>query len=166
MFVCSLLNFVVVFTCWQHIFPAFDLHDVHLPSFKIFKSFLTLPFSIQCVPIISWMVLFHLNAVIGSFLKIYLKNSFICKKFQYFLMVLVISGRNWFYVITRDILSDFWRVSFSVIRSILLSSLIFSRCSLINDGRYPCFTKLFFVSLRLLFKSTWFKLNSDGLTVT
>ena len=68
--VYCLLNVVVVFTCLQHVFTAFDLHVVHLPSFKVFKSFLTLPFSIQCVPIISLMFLLRLNAVIGSFLKI------------------------------------------------------------------------------------------------
>ena len=62
--VCWLMNLVLVFTFLQHIFPAFDLYSLHLPSFKAFKSFLALPFSIQCVRIISWMVLFPLNAVI------------------------------------------------------------------------------------------------------
>ena len=118
------------------------------------KSFLTLPCSIQCVPIVFWMFLFRLNAVIGSFLKISLKFSFICKTIQFFLMVLVIFDRNRLYVITKGILSDFCRVSFSVIKSILLSRLILSRCSLINDGWDPYFTNLFFISLRLLFKST------------
>ena len=150
LFVGWFLNIVVVFTCLQHIFQAFDVHGVHLPSFKAFKFFLTLLFSIECVPIIFWMVLFRLNAVIGSFLKIALRFLFICKIFQFFLMVLIIFGRNQLYVITRGILSDFFRLSFSVIRSIKLSRLILSRCSLINDGWYPCFLKLFFISLKLL----------------
>ena len=145
MFVCWLLNVLVVFNCLQHIFPTFDLHGVHLSSFKGFKSFLILPLSTQCVPIISWMFLFRLNALTGSFFKISLKFSFICKIFQFFLMVLVIFGRNRLYVIKRGILFDFCRVSLSVMRSILLSRLVIWRCSLINDGW-------------LLFKSTWFEL--------
>ena len=153
-FVCWLLNVVVVFTCLKHIFPAFDLQGIHWISFK---SFLTLPCSIQCIPNIR-IFLFHLNAVLGSFLKISLKFSFVCKIFQFFLIVLIIIGRNQLYIITRGILSDFFRVSFSAIRSILLSRLILSRFPLINNGSYPCFTRLFFISLRLLFKSTWFEL--------
>ena len=66
------------------------------------------------------------------FENFFVKFSFICKIFQYFLMVLVIFGRNRLHVITRGILSDFCRVSFSVARSILLNRLILSRCSLIN----------------------------------
>ena len=116
-FFCWLLNLVVVFTCLQHIFPAFDLHGVHLPSFKVFRFLLTLPFSIQCLPIISWIFLFRLNAVIGSFLKISLRFLFICKIFQFFQMVLVIFDRNRLYVITRGVLPDFF-ASFAVIRSI------------------------------------------------
>ena len=72
LFVCWLSNVVVVFICLQQIFPAFDLLGVHLPSFKVSKSFLTLPFSLQCVPVISWMFLFRLNTAIRSFLKIYI----------------------------------------------------------------------------------------------
>ena len=116
--------------CSFHLFAtyisSFDMHGVHLPSVKVFICFLTLPFSVKCVSIISWMFLFRLSAVIGSFLKISLKFSFICKVFQFFLMSLVIFGRNRFYVITRDILFDFCRVSFSVISLILLSRLILS----------------------------------------
>ena len=117
-----MFNVVVVFTYLQHIFPAFGLHGVHLPSFKVFKYFLTLPCSIQCVPIISWMFLFRLNAAIGSFLKISLTLLFICKIFQFFLMVLVIFGRYRIYINTRGILCDFSGVYFSVIRSVLLNS--------------------------------------------
>ena len=157
LFVCYLLNVVIVFTCLEHIFPAFDLHGVHLPSFKVFKSFLILPFSIQYIRIIPWMFLFRFNDSIGSFLKISLKFLFIY--FQFFLMVLVIFGRNMLYVITRGILSDFCCVCFTVTRSILLSRPIFSRCSLINDEWYPCFAKLFFISMKLLYKSTWFELT-------
>ena len=105
-----LLSLVVVFTCLQHIFPAFDLHGVHLPSFKVFRFLLTLPFSIQCLPIISWIFLFCLNAVIGSFLKISLRFLFIFKIFQFFQRVLVIFDRNRLYVITRGILSDYFCV--------------------------------------------------------
>ena len=108
LFVCWLLNVVVVFTCLQHTFPAFDLHSVQLPSFKVFKSFLILPLSIQCVPIISWMLLFCLNAVIGSFLKIFLRFLFTRKIFQFFVMVLVIFCRNQLYIIKRGILSDLY----------------------------------------------------------
>ena len=117
-FVCWLLNIVVVFTCLQHIIPTFELHGVHLPSFEIFKFNLTLAFSSQCVPRISWMFLFPLNAVVGSFLKISLSFWFTCKTFQFLLMVWVIFGRNRLYVITRGILSDFFHVPFSKIRSI------------------------------------------------
>ena len=92
--VCWISNVVVDIPCLQHSFLAFDLYVVHLPYFKVFKSFLTLPFSIQCVPIIYSMFMFHLNADIGSFLKISLKFSFICKIFQFFLMVSVVFGRN------------------------------------------------------------------------
>ena len=114
--VCWLLNIAVVFTFSQHIFPVFALHGVHLPSFKDFKSLLTLLFSIQYVSIISEMFLFRLNAVIGSFSKIYLRFSFICKVFQFFVIVLVIFGRNRLHVITRSVLSDFFRVSFSIMK--------------------------------------------------
>ena len=123
-----LFNVAVVFTYLQHIFPAFDLNGVHLPSFKVFKSFLTFPLGIQCVPIISCMFLFRLDAATGSILKISLRFLFICKMFQFFLMVLVIIGRNRLYVITRGICLIFFCLSFSVIRSILLSRLILSRC--------------------------------------
>ena len=84
----------------------------------------------------------------------FLKLSFNYTIFQFFLMVFMIFGRNRLYIITRSILPDFFRMTFFVIRSILLSRLILSRCSFINDGWYPCFMKLFFISLRLLFKST------------
>ena len=87
---------------------SFWLHSVHLASFKVFKSFLILPFFIQCFPIISCMFLFSLNAAIGSFLKIYLRFLFTCKIFQFFLMVLVIFSRNQLYVITRGILYDLY----------------------------------------------------------
>ena len=107
LFVCWLLNVVVVFICLQNTFPAFDLHSVHLPSFKVFKSFLTLSFFIQCVPIISWIFLFCLNAVIGSFLKIYWRFSFTCKIFQFFLMVLAIFCRILF--IEPYILLQSWK---------------------------------------------------------
>ena len=82
---------------------------------------MTLLFSIQCVPIFFWMWLFFLNAVVGlnAVLKIHLKFSFICKIFQWFLMVLVIFGRNLLYVITSGILW-FLTCVFSVTRSILL----------------------------------------------
>ena len=69
LFVCWLLNVAIVFTCLRDIFPGFDLHGVHLPYFKVFISFLTLPFSIQCVQITSWMFSFLLNAVIVFFFK-------------------------------------------------------------------------------------------------
>ena len=105
-----------------------------------------------------WKVLFCLNDVIDIFLKISLKFLSICKIFLFFLMVLVTLGRNWLYVIMIGILSDFCCVSFSIIRSILLSRLFLLRCLLINDELYPCFTKLFFISLKLLLKSTWFEL--------
>ena len=54
------------------------------------------------------MFLFHLNAVVGSFLKISLRLSITCKIFKFFLMVLVVFVRNQLYVITRGILSDFF----------------------------------------------------------
>ena len=126
LFVCCLLNIVIVLTCLQHTFLAFDLHGVGLPSFNVFKFFLTLLFSIQCVPIVSWMFLFRLNAVLLVHFWKFLP--------KFFLMVLVIFCRNHLYVITRGILSDVYGVSFLVIRSILLSRLILLRCSLINDG--------------------------------
>ena len=139
-FICWLLSVVVVFTCLQHIFAAFDLHGVHLPSSEVFKSFLTLRFSIKCVPVISGM---FLNAVIISFLKISLTFLFICKIFQFLLTVFVIFGRNWLYIIRRGILSDFCDVSFSVIRSILLHRLILLGCLLINAKWYACLRSCF-----------------------
>ena len=47
---------------------------------------------------------------------------FVCKMFQFFLMVLVIFSRNRLYVIMGGIWSDFCCVPLSGIRSILLSS--------------------------------------------
>ena len=143
-FLCLLALAVVLFVC--NIYFQLLTFLVCDYLFKVCKSFLTFLFSIQCVQIISWMFLFRVNGVITSFLKISLTFSLICK---IFLMILVMFGRNRLHVSTRSC-----HVSFSVIRSILLSSLILSRCALINDGWYPCFTKLFFISLRLLFKST------------
>ena len=76
------------------------------------KNSLDIFVSFKCtVPIISWMFLFRLNDVV-SFLKIPLKFSFICKIFQFFLMILVILGRNRLYVIMWDVLSDFCSVFF------------------------------------------------------
>ena len=115
-------------------FPVFVLHSLHLPSLKVHKFFLNLLFSTQCVTIISWMFFFfHLNVAIGSFLKIYLKFLFMCKTFSFFLIILIIFGRNWLYVIMKGIMFDFSCVSFPIIRSILLS-IYPPRCSLINDG--------------------------------
>ena len=106
-------------------FPVFVLHSVHLPSFKVFKFFLILLFSTQCVTIISWVFFFfHLNVAIGSFLKIYLKFLFMCKTFPFFLIILIIFGRNQLYVIMKGIMFDFSCVSFPIIRSILLSRFI------------------------------------------
>ena len=59
-------------------------------------------------PITSWMFLFRLNAVIGSFLKISLRILITCKIFQFFLMVLVVFVRNQLHVITRGVLFDFF----------------------------------------------------------
>ena len=55
-------------------------------------------------------------------------------------------GKNWLnrlYVITRGYLSDFCRVSLSVIMLILLSRLIISIYSLINDELYPVLRSYF-----------------------
>ena len=40
----------------------------------------------------------------------------------------------------------------------LFSKSTFLRCSLINDRWYPCFTKLSFICLKLIFKFTWVEL--------
>ena len=90
---------------------------------------------------------------------------------QFFLMALVIFGRNWFHVITKGILSDICRLSFFLIRSILLSRLSLPRCGLINDQWYPvlwiCFSFPWAYFLNLLdlnlFVSFWWfdcKLNN------
>ena len=90
---------------------------------------------------------------------------------QFFLMALVIFGRNWFHVITKGILSDICRLSFFLIRSILLSRLSLPRCWLINDEWYPvlwiCFSFPWAYFLNLLdlnlFVSFWWfdcKLNN------
>ena len=52
------------------------------------------------------------------------KDFFQVFVFHFFLMVLEIFDKNRLYVITRGILFDFCRVSWSVIRPILLSTLI------------------------------------------
>lgn len=141
MFACWLL-IVVVFFCLQNVFSAFDLY---LPSFKVFKSFLILPFSMQFVPIISWIFFFFFfKSVIGSFLKISWKFMSVSKIFQFYLMVfgniwyyqnMVIPRiQNPFYVIRRGIPFGFCYVSFSL------------SCNVV------------FHSLLLLRKSTWFEL--------
>ena len=90
---------------------------------------------------------------------------------QFFLMALVIFCRNWFHVITKGILSDICRLSFFLIRSILLSRLSLPRCWLINDEWYPvlwiCFSFPWAYFLNLLdlnlFVSFWWfdcKLNN------
>ena len=107
-----LLQFSLVCNIW------FQHFNCMVCIYPLLKFNLTLAFSSQCVPRISWMFLFPLNAVIGSFLKISLSFWFTCKTFQFLLMVLVIFGRNWLYVITKGILSDFFHVPFSIIRSI------------------------------------------------
>ena len=68
-------------------------------------------------------------------MKILLRLLFICKIFQFFLMVSVIFSRSRSYVITRGILFDFFRVSFSVIMEWfchLLSSRTCQRMSLLH----------------------------------
>ena len=59
-------------------------------------------------PVTSWMFLFRLNAVIGSFLKISLRILITCKIFQFFLTVSVVFVWNQLHVITRSILFDFF----------------------------------------------------------
>ena len=90
-----------------------------------------------------WCFFFQINAVIGSFLKVSLKFPFFCNILQFFIIVLVKIGKNRLYVITRGYLSDFCRVSLSVIMLILLSRLIISIYSLINDELYPVLRSYF-----------------------
>ena len=142
-FVCWLLNVVVVFTCLEHIFSALDLYGVDLPSFKVFKSLLTLPFSIQCVTMISLMFFFSNKCCYWFIFESFFKISVFCNILQFFIIVLVKIGKNWLYVITRGYLSDFCRVSLSVIMLILLSRLIISIYSLINDELYPVLRSYF-----------------------
>ena len=50
------LEYCCSFHLLATLLPAFDLHG-------LFLSFLTLPFSIQCVPKIPWIFLSRLNAL-------------------------------------------------------------------------------------------------------
>ena len=72
-FVCLLaLEYCCSFHLFACIFPVFDLHAVHLSSFKVFKYFLTLPFSIQLVPKVSWIYILYIYGLKMVYIYIYI----------------------------------------------------------------------------------------------
>ena len=64
-FICWLMNVFVVSTWLQYRVLLPDKHVVHFPVLEGILNFLTLPFSIRVLPIISLRFLFLLKAVIG-----------------------------------------------------------------------------------------------------
>ena len=76
LFVWLLLNVVVCTICLQQRVLLLAKHGVHLPCILFVNFLLTLPFSINLVPIMSLRFLFRRKAKIGGFWNISAKFGF------------------------------------------------------------------------------------------
>ena len=130
LFVWLLLNVVVCTICLQQRVLLLAKHGVHLPCILFVNFLLTLPFSINLVPIMSLRFLFRRKAKIGGFWNISARFGFICRRCQCFITFSFILG---------SVLLYLWQfLSFFCFKSCsLFCKLALSICYSINDLLYP-----------------------------
>ena len=97
-FVCWLMNVFVVSTWLQHRVLVPDKHGVHFPVLEGILNFLTLPFSIRVLLIISFRYLFLLKAVIGCSWNNSRRFLLVWRMFQFLRTTGVRFGKNKLYV--------------------------------------------------------------------
>ena len=132
-FVCWLKNVFVVSTWVQHRVLVPDKHGVHFPALEEILNFLTLPFSIRVLPIISFWILFVLKAVIGCSWNNSRRLLLIWRMFQFLWTTAVRFGKNRPYVdINGMCFGSCCSLSFSCSRSSLTSLSTYSYCSSIS----------------------------------
>ena len=99
-----LLVIVVVCTiCLQQRVLLLFKHGVHLPCILFVNFLLTLPFSINLVPIMSLRFLFRRKAKIGGFWNISARFAFICRRCQCFIIISFILGSVLLYLSDKGI---------------------------------------------------------------
>ena len=103
LFVWLLLNVVVCTICLQHRVLLLAKHGVHLPWILFVNFLLTLPFSINLVPIMSLRFLFRRKAKIGGFWNISARFGFICRRCQCFITISFILGSVLLYLSDKGI---------------------------------------------------------------
>ena len=138
LFVWLFLNVVVCTICLQYRALLLTKHGVHLPCILFVNFLLTLPFSINLVPIMSLRFLFRRKAKIGGFWNISARFGFMCRRCQCFITISFILGSVLLYLSDKGI---FVAVSFFfAFKSCSLScKLALLICYSINGLSYPCF---------------------------
>ena len=136
LFVWLLVNVVVCTICLQHRVLLLAKHGVHLPCILFANFLLTLPFSINLVPIMFLRFLFRRKAKIGGFWNISARFGFTRRRCQCFVTISFILGSVILYLNDKEI---FVAISFffsfeSCSLSCKLALLIFYW---INDLSYP-----------------------------
>ena len=128
--VCWLMNVFVVSTWLQHRLLVPDKHGVHFSVLEGILSFLTSPFSIRVLPIISFRFLFLLKAVIGCSWNNSRRFLLVWRMFQFLRPTAVRFGKNRLYVNINGMrFGSCCSWSFSCSRSSLTSLSTFSNCS-------------------------------------
>ena len=129
-FVCWLIN-VFVFSTWlKHRVLLPDKHGGHFPVLEGILNFLTLPFSIRVLLIISFRFLFLLKAVIGCSWNNSRRFLLVWRMFQFLRPTAVRFGKNRLYVNINGMrFGSCCSWSFSCSRSSLTSLSTFSKCS-------------------------------------
>ena len=95
---CWLMNVFVISTWLQNRAFVPDKHGVHFPVLEGILDFLTLPFSMCVVPIISFRFLFLLKAVTGCSWNNSRRFLLIWRMFQFLQTTAVRLGKNRLYV--------------------------------------------------------------------
>ena len=108
LFVWLLLNIVVYAICLQHRVLLLAKHGLHLPCILFVNFLLTLPFSMNLVPIMSRRFLFRRWAKIGGFWNISAIFGFICRRCQCFITLSFILGSILLYLSGKGIFVFFF----------------------------------------------------------
>ena len=118
-------------------------HGVHFHVLEGILNFLTLPFSIRVLPIISFRFLFLLKAVIGYSWSNSRRFLLVWRMFQLLQTIAVRFGKNQLYVyINAKRFGSYCSWSFSCSRLSLTSLSTFSNCSSTSFWLWPCFKNL------------------------
>ena len=103
LFVRLILNVVVCTISLQQRVLLLAKYGVHLPCILFVNFHLTLPFSINLVPIMSLRFLFRQKAKIGGFWNILARFGFRCRRCQCFITISFILGSVLLYLSDKGI---------------------------------------------------------------